>query len=190
MRSIVLASTSRWRRSTLENAGLVVEAIDPGVDERAVRLDHPVALATTLASAKANAVARLRPHAWTLGADQVVHQQGEVFGKPLDPADHLARLRFLRGCTHELVTGWSVVGPEGERVGHTVTRMHVRADLTDAELEAYVASGEGTGCAGGYAAEGRGAFLFHGIEGDWFNVIGLPLFDILGELRRRGWRYA
>lgn len=173
----------------LADVGIDAAGESPGVDERAVTADGPVALARTLALAKARAVAARHPDAWTIGADQVVHQDGDVFGKPVDPDDHRARLRAMRGHAHELVTGWAVVGPEGEAVGHRITRMVVRADLDDAELDLYVACGEGSGCAGGYAAEGRGAFLFEAVDGDWFNVIGLPVFDVLGELRRRGWRF-
>ena len=189
MKRVVLASTSPWRRRMLADVGVDALGEAPGVDERAFVDDDPVSLARTLALAKARAVAARHPDAWTIGADQVVHQDGEVFGKPVDADDHRARLGSMRGRSHELVTGWAVVGPEGEAVGHRVTRMVVRADLDDAELDAYVASGEGAGCAGGYAAEGRGAFLFAAVDGDWFNVVGLPVFDVLGELRRRGWRY-
>lgn len=189
MNRIVLASTSPWRRRMLADVGIEASAEAPGVDERAVVAEGPVALARTLALAKARAVSQRHPEAWTIGADQVVHQDGEVFGKPIDAEDQRRRLRSLRGRSHELVTGWAVVGPDGEAVGHRVTRMHVRADVDDAEIDAYVACGEGAGCAGGYAAEGRGAFLFERADGDWFTVIGLPVFDVLGELRRRGWRF-
>jgi septum formation protein len=187
---IVLASTSPWRRKLLTDAGLVVRARSPGVDERAVTADGPVALALELARRKADAVAALEPGAWVIGADQVVHQAGEVFGKPLDADDHAARLRSMRGRAHELVTGWALRGPGGPVEGVATTRLVVRADVTDAEIDAYVASGEGSGCAGGYAVESRGVFLFEAIDGDWFNVIGLPLLDVLGALRARGWRFG
>ena len=123
-----------------------------------------------------------------IGADQVVHQDGEVFGKPRDPADHLARLQSMRGHTHELVTGWSLRGPGPPEDGVVITRMTVRDDLTDDELRAYVDSGEGSGCAGGYAAEGRGARLMRRVDGDWFNVIGLPVLAVWDALRARGSR--
>ncbi|MCB9664187.1 MAG: septum formation protein Maf [Alphaproteobacteria bacterium] len=187
---LVLASTSPWRLRMLRDAGLDVSGVAPGVDEEPLVGDGPVVTAALRARAKAEAVATRHPDAWVLGADQVVHAGDEVFGKPRDPVDHLARLRSLRGETHALVTAWSLRGPGLPADGVCTTRMVVRADLTDAELEAYVRSGEGSGCAGGYAAEGQGAFLFRAVEGDWFNVIGLPLLDVVGALRARGWRYG
>lgn len=190
MRDLVLASTSPWRLKLLADAGLHARPMAPGVDERAVVHDDPIVLATTLAAAKADAVAARCPEAWVIGADQVVHQDGEVFGKPADARDHLARLQAMRGRRHTLVTGWALRGPDGPADGHTLTHLWVRPDVTDDELVAYVAGGEGSGCAGGYAIEGRGVFLFERIEGDWFNIIGLPLLDVMGALRARGWRAA
>lgn len=190
MFELVLASTSPWRRQMLESAGLRVRCESPGVDERAVIESDPIRLATILAERKADSVARRHPEAWVLGADQVVTDGRDVWGKPVDVADHLARLRSMRGRSHELVTGFALRGPGLRHTGLERTRMHVRADLHDAELEAYVATGEGAGCAGGYAAEGQGAFLFERIEGDWFNVLGLPLLQVMSVLRAHGWRFG
>jgi septum formation protein len=191
MNPIVLASTSRWRLQLLKAAGLDVEGVSPGVDEAALIEPRPVPRAEKLALAKARAVEAARSTAWVLGADQVVWDGVEVFGKPVDPADHLDRLRSMRGRRHELVTAFALLGPGGVvEQGVERTVMWVRADIEDAELAAYVASGEGAGCAGGYAAEGRGAFLFERVEGDWNNVIGLPLFSVLAALRRHGWRFG
>jgi septum formation protein len=95
----------------------------------------------------------------------------------------------LRGRAHRLVTGVCIVAPGGRELRFVEeTVLHGRPDLSDAELAAYVASGEGSGCAGGYAIEGRGAQLFARIEGDYFNVIGLPLFRVVDALRGMGWR--
>ena len=187
---LTLASASPWRRDMLLAAGLEVEAVASGVDERAVQADHPVDLAIELASAKASAVAS-RQGGWVLGADQVVWDGVEVFGKPTDPTDHLRRLQAMRGGTHELITAWCLVTPDGDRrIGVERTRLTVRADLSDAELQAYVDTGEGSGCAGGYAIEGHGAWLFESVDGDWFNIVGLPLFAVLTALRDLGWRYG
>lgn len=190
MMVLILASTSPWRRKLLDDAGIACDGEDPGVDESALVGDGPVATAAVRATAKAAAIAARHPDRWVLAADQVVHQDGDVFGKPRDADDHLARLRSMVGRTHELVTAWALRGPGAPADGVVTTRMHVRADLEDAELAAYVACGEGRGCAGGYAAEGRGGFLFHRVEGDWHNVIGLPLHDVTTALRARGWRFT
>lgn len=189
MTDLVLASTSPWRLKMLVDAGLLVRGVAPGVDERSDEPD-PVRRAEALALRKARAVAAREPGAWVIGADQVVFDGVEIFGKPADDADHLARLRGMRGRAHALITGVALLTPGGERLLHERTAMHVRADLTEDELRAYVACGEGSGCAGGYAAEARGAFLFERVEGDFFNVIGLPLLRVFGALRELGWRFG
>lgn len=190
MRRLLLASTSPWRRKLLEDAGIAVDCAASGVDERAVRIADPVQLARALAAQKAEAVSGQHPDRWVLGADQVAHLAGECFGKPESRSDQRARLRWLRGQTHELVTGWCLRGPGAPHDAHVITRMRVRAEVSDAEIDAYVACGEGEGCAGGYAIEGRGAFLFSAVEGDWFNVVGLPVLDVWTALRARGWRFG
>lgn len=201
MESLVLASTSRWRRKMLEAAGLAVGFDDPGVDERAIEAalrrttpatELPVTLVRALAEAKARAVLDRHPGKVVLAADQVGYdpaEPGDPFGKPADPDAHLARLRSLVGRTHHLVTGWAVARGGEIELGHAISTLTVRADLGDEELRAYVANGEGAGCAGGYAVDGVGAFLFERIDGDWNNVIGFPLFDVWSALRRRGWRF-
>jgi len=178
----------------LESAGLRVRAVPSTVDERRIEEDlgssDPLEVASALARAKAHAVAADLPEQVVLGADQVLWDGASVIGKPSDPAAHLERLKALRGRTHDLFTAWCLIAPQvGERNGLTRTRLTVRADLHDAELEAYVATGEGSGCAGGYAIEGHGAWLFERVEGDWNNIIGLPLFDVLSALRDLGVRY-
>lgn len=189
MRELLLASTSPWRRQMLDDVGIAVRGVSPGVDEDCA-LSDPVERATALALRKAHAVLSRHPNALVLGADQVVTDGREIWGKPRDQRDHVARLRGMRGGTHQLVTGFAVVREGMERVGHRITVMSVRADVTNDEIADYVASGEGSGCAGGYAAEARGAFLFDRVDGDWHNVIGLPIFDVIGVLRELGWRYG
>jgi len=178
----------------MEAAGIPVRCVPPGVDERGFSDPDPVRLARTLALAKAKAVAERLPEALVIGADQVaVHPERpeEPFGKPGSEEAHFAMLSAMRGRTHVLVTGFALVGPgEAEVVGHEQTALRVRADLTDDELWAYVRSGEGRECAGGYRAEAHGAFLFEKIDGDWFNVLGLPLLRVMDALRRRGWRFG
>lgn len=173
----------------LADVGVVVRGEAPGVGEETREPDPPTR-AVELALRKARAVALRHPEAIVIGADQVVTDGVDIWGKPLDPADHLRRLQGMRGASHQLVTGWAVLHAGGEHIGHCTTTMYVRDDLTDDELRDYVATGEGSGCAGGYAAEQRGAFLFERVDGDWNNVIGLPLYPILGVLRGLGWRFG
>jgi len=194
LQTLVLASASPFRRRMLESAGLRVRAVPSSVDERSIEaaLDttDPFEVALALARAKARDVAARCPGEIVLGADQVLHDGGAPIGKPLNPDDHLARLQSLRGRSHDLVTAWCLVTPAGdERAAVARTRLSMRADLEDAELKAYVDTGEGSGCAGGYAIEGHGAWLFEHVDGDWNNIIGLPLFDVISALRDLGVRY-
>ena len=187
---LVLASTSPWRLQLLRDAGVPCTPADPQVDEAAIWAADPRALAAARARAKAESVAAIRPDALVLGADQVAHLDGEAFGKPRDAKDWLARLRSLRGRTHTLTTGFCLIG-QGSRQEQTVdSQVRFRADLDDAELEAYVALGEAAGCAGGYMVERRGAWLIERVEGDWTNVVGLPVFAVVGALRARGLRLS
>lgn len=180
---VVLASSSVWRAQLLNEAGVSVDVVPPEVDEDAISASSPVGLALARAIAKAEAVATWQPHALVIGADQVAHIRGEAFGKPTDPADHRARLRSLRGRTHTLSTAVAFRGISSQAwVQHT--EVSFRSDVSDAEIDAYVATGDGSGCAGGYRAEGPGAWLIAGITGEWSNVIGLPVFSVLDGLRR------
>lgn len=183
---LVLASTSPWRRALCAQVGLAVEVCAPAVDEDTLHADDPVELACLRARAKADSVAG--PGVVVIGSDQVVHLDGRVYGKPRSPSEHLAQLRALRGRVHTLTDGVSVVAPHGRRDFAVHARVALRADLHDAELDAYVASGDATGCAGGYRAEGPGAWLVDHVDGDWFTVVGLPMYRLLGELRSLGWQ--
>lgn len=185
MHPLVLASTSPARRALLEQVGLPFVAESPGVEEHLDPAADPVAQARDLALRKALAVAARHPDAIVVGADQVLVLEGRALGKPRDEAEARAQLSAMSGATHALVTGVAVVG--GGRIwqGDEATRLRVRA-LEPEEIEAYLSTGEWRGCAGGYRVEGRGLALFESIEGDWTNVLGLPMPLLLGELRRRG----
>jgi len=185
---VVLASGSRWRRELLMSTGIAVCAVESGVDEAAITADDPVALARGRARAKAERVAREHRDALVIGADQVVHLDGCVFGKPPDPDAHMAMLQSLRGRAHVLTTAVCVVVDGVSETFEEHSRVRVRADVTDAEIRAYVASGEARGCAGGYMVERRGAWLVEHVDGDWNNVIGLPIRAVVTHLRARGWR--
>lgn len=188
MKRLLLASGSPWRLSLLLDAGIACEAVSPAVDEESIQAPDPRALALARATAKAREVARRSPGALVVGADQVAHLDGEAFGKPRDPEDWLRRLRALRGRAHTLSTGVALVEGEAEEGFIVDSIVRFRPDLGDDELLAYIRHGEARGCAGGYMVERRGAWLLESIEGDWWNVVGLPLLPLLDRLRARGWR--
>ncbi|MEC9391701.1 MAG: Maf family nucleotide pyrophosphatase [Myxococcota bacterium] len=188
MKPVVLASTSQWRRQILADAGVDAEAVDPGVDESLLVGNGPVETAQMRAAAKARAGANLRPDALVIGADQVVHLDGEAIGKPVDEADWYARLASMRGRSHQLTTAVALVDEADEEAFHVTTAVRLRADVSDEEIRQYIRHGEASGCAGGYMVERRGAWLVESVDGDWLNVVGLPVLAVVGRLRARGWR--
>lgn len=184
---VVLASASPARKAVLRAAGLdpLVEVAD--VDEDALLAAMPQATpaekVTQLAAAKATTVARriggAHPDAVVIGCDSMLHIGGELVGKPGDPDTARRRWKAMAGGTGDLVTGHAVLRlTEGEidRVaeGHAVTTVSF-ADLSEAELEAYLATGEPLAVAGAFTLDGMGGWFVEGIDGDPSNVIGISL---------------
>jgi septum formation protein len=182
---LVLASASPARLSTLRAAGLDPEVVVSGVDESTVTTPDPAALALELASLKARAVAERLPDALVVGCDSVLELDGAVHGKPADADEARTRWRAMRGRSGVLHTGHCVVDPAGRRVARgAATTVHFAA-LTDAEVDAYVATGEPLHVAGAFTVDGLGGAFVTGIEGDHHNVVGisLPLLrEMLAEL--------
>lgn len=176
---LVLASRSPQRRAILDQLGLTFEVVVPDVEE--LTEGDPVALVVENACRKAAAVAG-GGGATVLGVDTVVVVDGVPYGKPADAAAARAMLARLGGRDHEVVSGIAVVqgDPAAPRVrtASATTRVRFRA-LDDALLDWYVASGEWQERAGGYAIQGRGAALVAEIEGDYLNVVGLPVTALL-----------
>jgi len=190
MGRLVLASTSKWRKQLLEEAGLSCDSIDPGVDESTILGSSAIETAELRASAKATAVGERYPSALVLGADQVVHLDGETIGKPSNDADWKRRLQSMRGRTHQLTTSVALLEHGQMDVFSVTTLVTMRADISDEEIDSYIELGEARGCAGGYMVERRGAWLIESIDGDWLNVVGLPVLHVVSRLRERGWRMS
>lgn len=186
MRPLVLASTSPTRCELLSRAGFVFETLSPKVIETLEPTGDPAGQAMGLARRKAEAVAHERVDATVIGADQVLTIDGLVFGKPHDEPDARAQLARLNGRAHALITGVCLVSPDAPTETWTnTTVMHVRA-LTNDEMDRYIRTNEWKGCAGGYRVEERGIGLFERIEGDYTNVLGLPMPSLIGRLRALG----
>ncbi|HEY0102042.1 MAG TPA: Maf family protein [Brevundimonas sp.] len=189
---LILASKSAARRAMLTEAGVVFAVQVADVDEDAVKATHDPAdaagLAVELARVKALAVSRHDADAWVLGADQTLSFDGGLESKAPNLAAARARLTAMRGRTHQLHSG-AALARNGQVVwsGVDTATMRVR-NFSDAFLDAYLAAeGEGLlACVGSYRLEGMGAQLFEGVEGDYFTVLGLPLWPVLAELRRAG----
>ncbi len=157
------------------------EVVESQTDELAD--GDPVELAVENARRKARVVHALLDDddALVIGADTIVVLDGRPLGKPADAAEARVWLERLAGRDHEVHGGLALYGPGlRERSGHVVTTVRFRP-LTDAELDAYVATGEWRDRAGGYAIQGRGAALVEAIAGDYLNIVGLPV-SLLAEL--------
>lgn len=187
---LILASKSAARRAILTDAGVPFSVQVADVDEDALKTPgvDPVELAVELARAKALAVSRHDAEAWVLGADQTLAFDGGLVSKApsLDAARE--RLGVMRGRTHQLHSG-AALARNGQVVWSGVDTVEMRMrDFSDAFLGAYLtAEGEALlACVGSYRLEGLGSQLFEAVEGDYFTVLGLPLWPVLTELRRAG----
>jgi len=191
---LILASASPTRAWLLATAGVEVRVEPAAVDEEAVNQTFrakgraAVECALALAEAKARRVAGRHDRAFVIGADQILACDGLWFDKPSDLGAARAQLKALRGRTHELATAACVVQNE-TRIWHTVKQPHLlMREFSDLFLDDYLAV-EGTavlGTVGAYRLEGRGVQLFERVEGDHFAILGLPLLELLGFLRKCG----
>ena len=175
---LVLASKSPRRAELLRAVGCEFEAVAANIDETRMESEDAVSYVERLAQAKAETVARqISGDALVLGADTVVVIEGEILGQPRDGDDARRMLKLLSGKWHEVLTGIALVrGGSAPRlmVDHQTTRVHF-AELSSDEVDWYVSTGEPNGKAGSYAIQGRGALFIREIQGDYFNVVGLPL---------------
>ncbi|MEN8653643.1 nucleoside triphosphate pyrophosphatase [Streptomyces sp. 21So2-11] len=187
-RRLVLASASPARLALLRQAGLAPEVVVSGVDEDAVTAPTPGELALVLAEAKAASVAGRdeASGALVIGCDSVLELDGEALGKPVDAEDATARWKSMRGRVGILRTGHCVIDTAtGRRAAATASTTVRFGEPTDAEIAAYVATGEPLYVAGAFTLDGRSAPFIDSIDGDHGNVIGLslPLLRrLLGEL--------
>ena len=178
---LLLASASPARRRLLEQAGVPHRVRVSGVDEDQIHHADPAELVKLLAQAKATAVAQLLDPAGdaeitaVLGCDSVLSFEGQVFGKPSGPAEAMERWQRMAGRRGSLLTGHCLIRRGESQVLACVETVVRFAPLSQAEIEAYVASGEPLQCAGGFALEGRGGLCIDGLDGCYSNVIGLSL---------------
>lgn len=187
---LILASKSAARREVLANAGVSFDIQVAGVDEDALKLPGVDAreLAIELAKAKALAVSVQHPDAVVLGADQTLAFAGGLISKAPDLDAAKARLSDMRGKPHQLHSGVALA--KGGQIiwsGADTANMMVR-DFSDAFLDTYIATegDELLHCVGSYRLEGMGSQLFDKVDGDYFTVLGMPLWLVLEQLRVAG----
>ncbi|MDY0814963.1 nucleoside triphosphate pyrophosphatase [Kitasatospora purpeofusca] len=189
-RSLVLASASPARLGLLRQAGLDPHVVVSGVDEDALTAATPAELALVLAEAKAKAVAAtLTEGELVIGCDSVLELDGQALGKPADEAEALARWQAMRGRSGVLRTGHCVIDTATGRQASSTASTTVRFGTPDdAEIAAYIATGEPLHVAGAFTLDGRSAPFVEGIDGDPGNVIGLSLPLLRGLLSELGVR--
>ena len=192
MTPLVLASASPARLATLRSAGIEPLVIVSGVDESQLAGLPPAGLALGLAELKCAAVAArddLPAGALVLGCDSVLELDGEALGKPGTPDEATRRWRAMRGRSAVLHTGHCVRDLDGRVAAATASTTVHFADVSDAEVAAYVATGEPLHVAGAFTVDGLGGAFVTGIEGDHHNVVGvsLPLLRELVQTLGRTW---
>lgn len=189
---IVLASASPRRADLLRAAGIAFDVCPGDVDETVGPGESPHDYVARLARAKAHAVAGLRPGRAVLGADTAVVVDGTILGKPADAADAARMLRRLSGRRHDVLTGVCLLTPSlgTQRPSAEHTRVALTgvwlAELAEADIAWYVASGEPMDKAGGYGIQGLASRFVTGVEGSYANVVGLPVALVCALCREAG----
>lgn len=199
---LVLASASPRRQELLRNAGIPFTAYPANIPEAPLPGESPSKCAERLAREKAMAVFRQHRANLVLGADTVVVVDGEILGKPRDERDAMRMLRMLSGRTHQVTTGVCLAGPSvgtgnqkletGFEETFSETTLVTMTKLTEEDIRSYIATGEPMDKAGAYAIQGMASRWIPHIDGDYFNVVGLPvalvcrLLKELGQNRGRG----
>jgi len=182
---LVLASASPRRQELLRDAGIAFEVHPAHITEDPLPDETAKDCAERLAREKALTVARARPKEVVLGADTVVVVAGQILGKPRDVADAARMLRLLSGCTHQVITGVCLVVGAQSSVASEATAVTM-SQLSEKEIGDYIATGEPMDKAGAYAIQGIASRWIPRIEGDYNNVVGLPVALVSNMLEKAG----
>lgn len=182
MKKIILASASPRRKELLTTAGVEFEVLVSEADETVPEGTAPKDAAIMTAEKKALAVAENSRDSVVIGADTIVVIDGKILGKPKDEADAADMLRTLSGREHDVITGVCITDGEKTEKFAQVSRVRFYALIED-EITAYVATKEPMDKAGSYGIQGRGCVLVESIEGDYFNIVGLPVAATVRALK-------
>lgn len=186
-RKIILASSSPRRKELLAKTGLLFSVEPSGYEEdMGLKLD-PIALANVLSAGKAEGVARNHKNAIVIGADTFIAHNGRVLGKPHTQARAKAMLKSLSGKAHSVITGFTIIDTKnGKRISRAVESKVYFKKMSDREIDAYIKTGEPLERGGAYAIQELGSVFVEKIEGDFFGVMGLPIFELVKELAKFG----
>jgi septum formation protein len=186
---IILASASPRRLDLLRQIGIEPDGVVPAdIDESPLKSETPDKHALRLAVGKAQAIAPAYPGAFVLGADTVVGCGRRILPKAEDEATARRCLELISGRRHRVVGGIALIAPDGLMATRLVESAVAFKRLSREEIDAYIASGEWHGKAGGYAIQGRAAAHIRFISGSYSNVVGLSLYDLHQLLAGLGWR--
>jgi len=180
---LILASGSLRRAEILTAVGWEFEAVAANIDETRFAAEDAVSYVKRLARTKAETIAREFPDRLVIGADTVVVIDGEILGQPGDDADARRMLRLLSGEWHDVLTGVALMRAVEVVVDNETTRVRF-AEMSAEEIDWYIATGEPRGKAGAYGIQGSAALFIKEIQGDYFNVVGLPV-RLVFELSQR-----
>ena len=184
---LILASSSPRRAEILTAVGWPFTAVTAGIDETRRPNEQPVEYVQRLAKEKAEVVASSMESGLVLGADTTVVVEETLLGQPHDQDDARQMLRLLSGKWHEVLTGVAIVRLSGEsKVDYETTRVRF-AEMSEKEIDWYISTGEPKGKAGAYAVQGAAALFIEEIQGDYFNIVGLPIrlvFEMVKAMSR------
>jgi septum formation protein len=187
MKKIILASTSPRRRELLEKTGIVFEIVPSSYEEDVSLNMSPAELVIFLSKGKAEDVSNKNPGAVIIGADTIIAFDNKVLGKPHTKENAKETLSMLGGKKHSVVTGFTIIEKSANKsVSKAVETKVYFKNLTDKEIEDYINTGEPLDKAGAYAIQGIGKKLIEKIEGDYSNVMGLPVLNVLETLKEFG----
>jgi septum formation protein len=187
MRKVILASASPWRKNILETTRIPFVVEESGYEEDMTLKIQPRVMAKRFALGKARAVASRHKDAIVIGADTFVVFKGQLLGKPHTPSRARAMLTMLSGTSHSVLTGFAIIDTKTNReVSRVVeTRVTFRI-LSKKEIADYVKTGEPLKAAGAYTSQSGGASFMKKIIGSHYNIVGLPIAEVVEELKKCG----
>jgi septum formation protein len=179
---LILASASPRRKEIMKNAGYEFDVIPSYADEMSENLP-PAQMVTSLSLLKAEEIASQNPDFVVVGADTIVSLYGTILQKPKDEAEAVKMLKMLSGAIHEVYTGVSIVSAHKKECFYVKSKVRFYT-LSDDFIMRYVKTGEPMDKAGAYGIQAKGALLVESIEGDYFNIMGLPVAELAVRLER------
>lgn len=180
---LILASKSPRRKELLQDIGIAFEVVSKDCDEFFDTSISAEKAIEQIAYTKAKAVFEEHKDAIVIGADTMVYYQGIALGKPANQKEAITMLKMLSGDTHEVITGVAILSKEKEEVFHETTKVKF-FELDEELIRWYVSCGESNDKAGAYGIQGKGKVLVECVDGDYFNIVGLPVAKVYRCLKK------